>query len=39
MVVHGTVSSAHSEDDIERTVEAFDYAIAEAKARDLLTSG
>ena len=39
MVVHGTVSSAHSEDDIQRTVEAFDYAIAEAKARDLLTSG
>jgi glutamate-1-semialdehyde 2,1-aminomutase len=39
MVVHGTVSSAHSEEDIAQTAEAFDYTIAEAKARDLLTSG
>ena len=37
MVMHGTVSYAHSEDDINRTVEAFDYAIAETKAMGLLT--
>ena len=36
MVVHGTVSNAHSRDDIERTVEAFDRAIAEVKAMGLL---
>jgi glutamate-1-semialdehyde aminotransferase len=37
MVVHGTVSYAHSEKDIEHTVEAFDYAIKETKALGLLT--
>jgi len=39
MVMHGTVSCAHSDEDIQRTAEAFDYAITEAKARDLFTSG
>jgi len=39
MVMHGTVSCAHSDEDIRRTAEAFDHAIAEAKARDLLPSG
>jgi len=37
MIAHGTISYAHSEEDINRTVEAFDYAIAQTKALGLLT--
>ncbi|MBW1679512.1 MAG: aminotransferase class III-fold pyridoxal phosphate-dependent enzyme, partial [Deltaproteobacteria bacterium] len=37
MIAHGTISSAHSEEDLNRTVEAFDYAIAQTKALGLLT--
>ena len=36
MVVHGTVSFAHTEGDIEQTIAAFDAAIGEMKALHLL---
>ncbi len=37
MVVHGTVSFAHTEEDIEQTITAFDSAMGEMKALGLVS--